>query len=166
MQTYSVERKEAILKRLRAPFYENQKSLSIKEGIPMGTLYTWRKLDEVAGKMEPKEISAATALSAEARFSIIIETALMTELEVSQYCREKGLYPEQIQEWKRLFIAGVEGKSIHSSQEKCQTKKDKKIIQQLEKELNRKEKALAEAAALLILRKKLHAFYEEGNEDD
>jgi hypothetical protein len=48
--------------------------------------------------MEPKEISAATALSAEARFSIIIETALMTELEVSQYCREKGLYPEQIQE--------------------------------------------------------------------
>ena len=83
MQTYSVERKEAILKRLRAPFYENQKSLSIKEGIPMGTLYTWRKLDEVAGKMEPKEISAATALSAEARFSIIIETALMTELEVS-----------------------------------------------------------------------------------
>jgi hypothetical protein len=60
----------------------------------------------------------------------------------------------------------VEGKSIHSSQEKCQTKKDKKIIQQLEKELNRKEKALAAAAALLILRKKLHAFYEEGNEDD
>ena len=166
MQTYSVERKEAILKRLRSPFNENQKSLSIKEGIPMGTLYTWRKLDEVAGKMEPKEIFATTMLSAEARFSIIIETALMTELEVSQYCREKGLYPEQIQEWKRLFIAGVEGKLIHNSQDKSQTKKDKKIIQQLEKELNRKEKALAEAAALLILRKKLHAFYEEGNEDD
>ena len=50
----------------------------------MGTLYTWRKLDEVAGKMEPKEIFATTMLSAEARFSIIIETALMTESEVSR----------------------------------------------------------------------------------
>ena len=74
MQTYSVERKEAILKRLRAPFNENLKSLSIKEGIPTGTLYTWVKLDKVAGTMEPKETSGAITISAEARFSIIIAT--------------------------------------------------------------------------------------------
>ena len=105
-------------------------------------------------------------LSAESRFIILVETALMNELELSHYCREKGLYPEQIKQWKQECLSGMNGNSGSMLQDKAQAKKDKKIIQQLGKELSRKEKALAEAAALLILRKKLHAFYEEGNEDD
>jgi hypothetical protein len=47
-----------------------------------------------------------------------------------------------------------------------QSRADKKQIRQLEKELRRKERALAEAAALLVLRKKLKAFYGEDPEDD
>jgi hypothetical protein len=47
-----------------------------------------------------------------------------------------------------------------------QSKADKKQLRQLEKELRRKERALAEAAALLVLRKKLKAFYGEDQEDD
>lgn len=70
----------------------------------------------------------------------MIETATFNEVEVSAYCREKGLYPDQ-------------------------AKDDKKRIRQLEKELNRKEKALAETAALLVLRKKLSAFYEDESEE-
>ncbi len=49
--------------------------------------------------------------------------------------------------------------------EKKQAREDKKRIKQLERELNRKEKALAEAAALLVLRKKLRAYYDEEDED-
>lgn len=166
MQSYSTERKEAILKRLSAPFNESIATLSKNEGIPVATLYTWQKLEKGSGKMGSKKESNVNALSAESQFTIIVETALMNEEECSQYCREKGLYPEQIKQWKQDFISGMKGKVVANSQEKVQTQKDKKKIKQLEKELHRKEKALAEAAALLILRKKLNAFYGEGSEDD
>ena len=46
-----------------------------------------------------------------------------------------------------------------------QSKEDKKRIRELEKDLNRKEKALAEAAALLILRKKVRAIWGSNEED-
>jgi transposase-like protein len=89
----------------------------------------------------------------------------MSELELGEYCREKGLYPEQMKQWKAEFISSLKGVSVSNEQEKTQGKDDKKRINHLEKELRRKEKALAEAAALLILGKKLQAFYGEGSED-
>ena len=166
MQSYSSNRKAAILKKLRPPFNESVRSLSTKEDIPVATIYTWLKSAKGSGEMGSKKVSTASTLSAESRFTIIVETALMNEQELSEYCRERGLYPEQIKTWKQECISGMTGKTVSNVQEKAQTQKDKKTIQQLEKELNRKEKALAEAAALLILRKKLRAFYEEGSEDD
>jgi hypothetical protein len=165
VKTYSEERKESVLKRLRPPYNESAPTVSRAEGIPKSTLHTWIKDEGRTEKMSAKKVSLG-GLSAEARFTIIVEAALLGELECGEYCRERGLYPEQIKSWKRDFILGVEGKSIPNPDESLQTKKDKQIIKQLEKDLSRKEKALAEAAALLILRKKLHAFYEEGNEDD
>jgi transposase-like protein len=115
--------------------------------------------------MNSKVMRISTLWSVEARFSAIVETATMSELDLGEYCREKGLYPEQIKEWKAEFIASLTGNTVSSQQEKTQGKGDKKRINQLEKELRRKEKALAEAAALLILGKKLQAFYGEGSED-
>jgi transposase len=87
----------------------------------------------------------------EARFSVIVETAKLSETELSEYCREKGLYPEQVRTWKASFIA--HDKMSGNGDKKAEAKVDKKRIIQLEKELRRKEKALAEAAALLILEK-------------
>lgn len=166
MRTYSSERKEGILKQLLPPFNKSYMELSKEEGIPHSTIYTWNKVRGKAGKMEINKVKSGACLSAEARFSVIVETATMSETEISQYCREKGFYPEQIKAWKNEFITGMSGKSTSSQEEKAEIKKYKKLISQLEKDLNRKDKALAEAAALLILRKKLQAFYEEGNEDD
>ena len=45
-------------------------------------------------------------------------------------------------------------------------RKDKKRIQELERELRRKDKALAETAALLVLRKKLNAYWGNDSEDN
>ena len=108
--------------------------------------------------MNSKVVRISTLWSAEVRFSAIVETVTMSELELGAYCREKGLYLEQIKGWKSEVIASLTGDPVSSQQEKAQGKGDKKRINQLEKELRRKEKALAEAAALLILGKKLQAF--------
>lgn len=165
MRQYSEERKEAVLKKLLPPYNKTYIELSQEECIPASTIYTWLKKRQQVGKMNSKVIKISTLWSVEARFSAIVETATMSELELGEYCREKGLYPDQIKDWKAEFIASLTGDPVSSQQEKAQGKGDKKRINQLEKELRRKEKALAEAAALLILGKKLQAFYGEGNED-
>lgn len=76
------------------------------------------------------------------------------------------LYPDQVKSWKQDCLDGFSSSPERKKQELKQSKVDKKRVRQLEKELRRKEKALAEAAALLVLRKKLNAFYGEEPEDD
>ncbi|TYL46630.1 transposase [Marinomonas sp. IMCC 4694] len=68
---------------------------------------------------------------------------------MNQYCRAKGLYPHHIQQWKQDFAKGASAKPAPS-----ESKQLKQEIKQLQKELNRKDKALAETAALLVLKKK------------
>lgn len=165
MRQYSEERKVAVLNKLLPPQNKTYRELSKEECIPISTIYTWLKKSEQVGKMNPKVVKVSPSWSVEARFSAIVETATMSELELGEYCRAKGLYPEQIKEWKAEFISSLKNSSVSSQQEKTQGKGDKKRVNQLEKELRRKEKALAEAAALLILGKKLQAFYGEGSED-
>lgn len=166
MRTYSTERKASVLKKLHSPRNLTYNALSQEEGIPLSTIYTWQRQQERAGKVANKTEKGSASWSAEERFSAVVDTAKLSELELSEYCREKGIYPEQIKAWKAAFISNGSPQATSVLQEKAQTKKDKKRITELEKELRRKERALAEAAALLILRKKLHAFYEEGSEDD
>ena len=70
---------------------------------------------------------------------------------------KKGLYPQQIHEWKQACITGANQAGEQSRQEKKQAQQDRKRIQRLESEIRRKDKALAETAALLVLSKKLDA---------
>ena len=151
MKHCSKEQREAIVNQ-----YINS-DLSIRafadeQGIAKSTLYTWsRALDKKNTNGMKK-----TTLSAEQRFSIVLETAILSETQLNEYCREKGLYSEQIQQWKQACIdANNDNKKPVTKVDK----QDKKRIKALEKELHRKEKALAETAALLVLRKKFNALY-------
>jgi len=165
MRHYSEERKEFVLSKLLPPYNKTYAEISKEEGIPPTTIYTWVKKRNQVGTMNFKSVKTSALWSAEARFSAIVETATMSETELGEYCRTKGLYPEQLKCWKDEFIVSLTEKPAFIHQERKQGKGDKKRIIHLEKELRRKEKALAEAAALLILGKKLQAFYEEGSED-
>lgn len=162
-QHYSKCFKEAILKKL------SQSDLSVsqfaqEEGVNLSTLYSWQKQFKTTGFSVSKVIPA-DKWSAEEKFAVVLETSTLSEIELSEYCRSKGLYPAQIKAWKQACIAA---NSIEVSQQKKTTpesKADKKRIKQLEKELNRKEKALAETAALLVLRKKFNAYHGEDEDN-
>ena len=103
--------------------------------------------------------------TAEQKFSAVIETAAMSEVEVSEYCRKKGLFPEQIQQWKQSCISGNHPEADKRKQQAQERKADKKRIKELERELKRKDAALAETAALLVLRKKLNAYWGEDEDN-
>jgi transposase len=91
-------------------------------------------------------------LSSEEKFAVVVETAHLNELELSEYCRRKGLYPAQISAWRNTCLQA--NASVSSKVERERLSQQAKAITQLEVELRRKEKALAEAAALLVLEKK------------
>ena len=78
----------------------------------------------------------------------------MNEAELSAYCRSRGLYAEQIQQWRQACEQANDWDHTQNQRLKSARKEDKHSISTLEKELKRKEKALAEAAALLVLQKK------------
>jgi hypothetical protein len=92
--------------------------------------------------------------SSKDKFGVVLETAGLNEAELAEYCRRKGLFIEQIVAWRAACQEANAHTAERTRDQREQSKTDRKRIKQLEKELLRKEKALAEAAALIILRKK------------
>ena len=159
MNRYSPERKAAILKKLLPPLSLSVMELARQESISNVTLYTWRKQAKARGEVVPRSGKVPDAWPAEAKLAVVIETAALSEAELSQYCRKKGLYPEQVKAWRQACITGQQSALALKQTEREQTWADKKRIRELERELRRKDQALAETAALLVLRKKLNARY-------
>ena len=158
-QRHSSQFKEAILNKL------SQSGLSVRkfaeqEGINLSTLYNWQKQFKVSG-FSVSKVSSSDKWSSEEKFAVVLETSTLSEVELSEYCRVKGLYPEQIKSWKQGFIAGCTAKQTKRVKQTPEQKADKKRIKNLERELRRKDKALAEAAALLVLGKKYDAYWKE-----
>ena len=114
----------------------------------------------------PGKTPTSNDWSAETKLATVIETASLSEAELSQYCREKGLYVDQVKSWKIQCLTGFQLSKAQQKEAATQAKADQLSIKTLKKELRYKEKALAETAALLVLRKKLDAFWEQDNEDN
>ncbi|UVW34158.1 transposase [SAR92 clade bacterium H455] len=93
---------------------------------------------------------------------MVITCGSLSDEAISKLCREKGIYPHHIKHWKSDF---AEGKAVSGGDKKhADNKQLKHENKSLKKELSRKEKALAEAAALLVLQKKVNALW--GNDED
>ena len=156
----STKFKEALLEKL------NQCGISTaafakQEGIHPSTLYSWRKEFNTLGSFNVNKEIQPDKWSNEEKFSVVLETSVLPEVELGEYCRAKGLYPDQVKKWKQACITGNKEQPVKQVKENAEQKSDKKRIKILERELRRKDKALAEAAALLVLGKKFDAYWEE-----
>ena len=90
---------------------------------------------------------------------MVVETATLNELELGAYCRGKGLFAEQISAWRTTCEQA--NAPLASQTERAERRADQAEIVRLGRELQRKDRALAEAAALLVLQKKVRAIWEE-----
>ena len=157
---YAAEFKESIIARMLPPRNESVASISTETGIPVDTLYTWRIQYRNNQRIPATSVSCpARNYESEEKLMAVIETASLSEMELGEYCRRKGYYPEQIAGWRASIVQGLS--STPNKAEREQLQQQAKAIKQLHQELNRKEKALAEAAALLVLGKKVAALWEE-----
>jgi len=162
---YPQERKEAVLKKMLPPNNLSIAELAKQEGISEATLYGWRQQARNTGKLMPDSDNTPEGWASRDKFAAVLSTAAMSEAEIAEYCRQQGLYPEQLSCWRAACEQANDWNRASERQLKETTKADRKKLKQLEKELMRKDKALAEAAALLVLRKKLNAMYEEHGDD-
>lgn len=139
--------------------------LAEETGITAVTLYAWRQQARAAGVVVPGDGKNSEAWSSADKFRVVLEVASLSEAELAEYCRRKGLYVEQIQAWR---VACEQANATSAEQSRVlreQDKRSRQRIKALERDLQRKESALAEAAALLILRKKAEAIWGKDEDD-
>lgn len=159
------EEKANIIRRMMPPYNERVVDISEETGINQKRLYGWRKQAKETGDLVADIEKSNSSWSSKEKFMIVVESMSMNEAELGDYCRRKGLYRDQLESWKFACMGanGIQVKPVKdlSSELKESQQKEK----ELSKELRKKEKALAEAAALLLLRKKAHAIWgEDGDE--
>jgi transposase-like protein len=162
---YTQEYKTAITKRMMPPHNEGVAPIAKEEGISEVTLYKWRKEARTVGKVTPGNGQTSDKWSSQDKFLVVMETFTMNELELGAYCRKKGLYREQIEAWKASCLQANGQALDQSKQLNGVLKEEQKRGKELEKELQKKEKALAEAASLLLLRKKAQAIWGDDVEE-
>jgi transposase-like protein len=138
---------------------------SIAEELNMseGTLRKWigksnrKESASTTAATLPSDVAAASWSPAQ-RLLALQETHALTGADLHAWCRDKGLFEHQLKAWREAFCSAAPSESRESKTalRELQVKHDK-----LQRELTRKEKALAEAAALLVLQKKYQALWED-----
>jgi hypothetical protein len=86
----------------------------------------------------------------------VIEAESLCAEELGGFLRRKGLHEAQLREWRTIILTGLRAKPVRPS---ANGTAQGRRIRELEKELDRKDKALAETAALLVLKKKARAIW-------
>jgi transposase len=168
MRRYSEAVKADVRRRMSPPHRQSVAQISAELGIHVVTLYNWRKAWRLQGEVVPASEKDPEGWGATDKFTVVLETAGLNATELSAYCRERGLYPEQVERWRQASQDANE-KPVLTLKEQKELERlraqDQREIKRLKQELRRKEKALAEAAALLIASKKIQAFWGEDGDD-
>ena len=164
MTKHPPELKEKIVARMMPPTNESIRTLTRETGISEATLHLWRKQARKNGFAAPADGKESERWSPQDKFLIVMQTYAMNEAELAEYCRSKGLYAEQIEAWRDACMQANGGVAQQSAQYQQALKQEKKRSRDLEKELRRKESALAETAALLTLRRKARAIWGDGED--
>lgn len=158
MRDYSTEFKENAVRKMRdggTPIREVAKELNVSTS----ALYNWERDIKGIPRSNSPRSKGRSGWSSEAKHNAVIETSRMTEYEKAEYCRSKGIFIEQLREWEETCKNANAEQAMLQQELRNELRKEKQSKSALEKELRRKEKALAEAAALLVLQKKAEAIW-------
>lgn len=162
MPSYSPEFKEQAVKKMMPPQNHRVSDLSVELSVAPATLYRWKNEYRAKGFIVPSKKTLPDKWDSKAKLAAVIKTAAMNEAERSEYCRASGLYVEQLDEWRESFESMG---ASSSAKDKAELARERKRNKKLERELKRKDRALAETAALLVLSKKAQAIWGIEEED-
>lgn len=158
---YSAEIKANVLAKAFALNPPRVVELAEEFNIPIGTIYTWIfNMRNKKGKSSPQR---SNDKSTETKLQAVIDTAKMGDEERGAYCREHGIYTHHLNEWRTQFLQGF-GAGCSNKEAKAE-----RMLQnennKLKRDLHKKDKALAEVSALLVLKKKADLIWGTIDED-
>lgn len=157
MARYGQAFKDRAVARLLPPESAALTVISQEIGVSVGTLERWHA-DALS------KPARGRAWTAGARLEAVITTASMSESDKSAWCREHGVYLNELDQWRASCTTALsQPQEVRASPQS--TRQDRKRIKELEHDLRRKNAALAETAALLVLSKKLEAIFNKGEDE-
>ena len=152
--TYSEGFKEQALSKVFSRGDRTVQAVADELNISLHTLKNWMK-KPVSETPKPPKAKRPQDWSPEARLAALHESYGLSGEALNAWCREHGLFAHHLAEWKAGFCTPSQPANDREAASEVRALKAEN--QRLERELNRKEKALAEAAALLVLQKKVRA---------
>jgi transposase len=155
---YGQEFRDRAVARLLPPESASIKDVALSVGVSESTLERWRS-EALANPAQRREWTPA------ARFEAVLATAAMDEASKGAWCRSNGVYPHELAVWREQAINAM-AQTGEKRLTAAEAKQDRRRIKELERELRRKDKALAEAAALLVLSKKAEAIFNKYKAED
>jgi transposase len=164
-KTYNAAFKAKMVQRMAGPESRTAASLAKETGVSQTSLSKWLREAKV-GRMPSDEKRKEEARrpedwSAEEKLSAVIEAGRLGEAELGELLRRRGIHQSQLEQWKQAALEALGSSSKSSRASSGETRK----IRELEKQLQRKDKALAETAALLVLQKKVRSIWGAGDDD-
>lgn len=157
MRTYSDKFKAQIVAQILPPHNRSIPELVKETGIPKDTLYTWRSKHRGMQEAATPQGKEADGFTSAEKFQWVVESAALNEQELGEFCRRRGFFPEQLAAWREVCLTANDYRPRR--EEQAERRELVKQNKQLQSELRRKEKALAEAATLLVLQKKVQALW-------
>jgi hypothetical protein len=154
---------------MSGPRAKTASDLAQEVHIAQSTLSSWLRKADTIGRMahtpgddshEKTPAGPTAARSAEDKLRILTVAASLQDDALGALLRREGVLQAQLDQWRAEVLAALTDPRTHNAQLLAERRR----VQVLERELDRKEKALAEAAALLVLGKKVRSLL--GDEDD
>lgn len=140
----------------------SQEALAKEFGVSRSSIQNWlRQYRQSGGQSVPSKEKSPQSWIRSQRLDALLETHTMSDEERSAWCRRHGVHTHQLEQWRQELIASDAG-SAGSATETRSLRHENKA---LKKELRRKEKALAETTALLVLKKKAADIWGETEDD-
>jgi transposase-like protein len=164
MAQLSLEAKEAIVTQALTNRNQSIAEIAHINNVGYSTLQKWLRM-----KREGKSISTRQSnnlvwqSSKNGRLEHLLATANLDDVAIGVYCRQHGIYSHQLTQWKDDFMSNSSDKKF--DQQKAELRVLKAEIKKLKKDLNRKDKALAETSALLVLKKKASLIWGDQEDD-
>jgi len=171
---YPIMVRPKIVQKLTGPDALSISELSKDIEVPRSTLSRWlnhsghKASIGFSSNLKENSINNMTAkrpssLRPEEKLKIVNEATSLSDEQLGAFLRSKGIHETHLEQWRLQMLAGL-GKTEKKPKANTADTKRIKRIRELEKELKRKDKALAETAALLVLKKKVQEIW--GDEDD
>ena len=157
-----------MVKRLVGPERISASALSREVGVSQATLSRWkqqaRTLPAMSGSKDKsrKDAKSSRQWSSKEKLQVVVDAAQLSDEELGGFLRSRGLHTSQLEEWHLLAQQALEGST---KPKRRKASPEAKQIKALEKELLRKDRALAEVTALLALKKRMQDLWEDEDDD-